>query len=100
MAKNEYTGEIITYRPINIKTSYVVRGFRTFIVVFLVIIFIVFAIATFTIYRKYRIEVSKMSNYEIDSSSGSSLSKKLGKIKNIIKKKYNTLSEDNKSLNY
>ena len=100
LAKNEYTGEIITYRPINIKTSYVVRGFRTFIVVFLVIIFIVFAIATFTIYRKYRIEVSKMSNYEIDSSSGSSLSKKLGKIKNIIKKKYNTLSEDNKSLNY
>ena len=100
LAKNQYTGEIITYRPINIKTSYLVRTARTLVVVFLAIIFVVFLCITFTIYRKYRIEAAKLSNFEIDSSSGNSLSKKLGKLKNIIKNKYNSLSEDNKSLNY
>ena len=101
LAKNNYTGEIITYKPMNIQTSYAVRTVRTFAIFFLIFILIFSICMTFAIYRKYRIEVSKVKSFDIDKSSGSSLSSKLGKLKNIIKKKkYNTLSEDNKSLNY
>ena len=98
LAKNEYTGEIITYKPIYIQTSYFIRSVRPFLIIFLSITLVVLVCLTFTIYRKYRIEASKMNNFGIDSSS-SSLSKKLRKIKNLTKKKYNALSEDDKSLN-
>ena len=99
LAKNNYTGEIITYKPMIIKTSYVVRTVRTLSVIILGIILVLFICVTFNIYRKYRIEVSKMKSLDIDTSSGSSLSSKLGKLKNIMKKKYDTLNEDNERLN-
>ena len=105
LAKNEYTGEIITYKPFMFQTSIFYRRAKVFVIIFLTIIFFVFLCLTFTIYRKYRIAKSKMNNLEMGKTSKNSsyLSKKLGNLKNInlnvIKKKYNSLSEDNQSLN-
>ena len=106
LGKNEYTGEIITYKPFMFKTSIHLRIAKIFVIVLFTILFFVFICVAFTLYRKYRIAKSKMNDLgmgNIPDNTLSNLSKKLGNLKNInlnvIKKKYNSLSEDSKSLN-
>ena len=101
LAKNEYTGEAVTYKPIEIRTIYIPNALKAFVIFFLTIIFVFFFYVTCNIYRKYRIERAKIQ-FEIEKTPESSLKSKIGKLKNInlniIKKKYNTLSEDNNGL--
>jgi len=103
LGKNEYTGEILTYKPVIIITSLFEQKATVYVIVFLIIIFIAFICAVFYIFREYRIQSSKMSNLNINKSSESSLNKKIDSLKNInlniIKKKYNNLSEENKGIN-
>ena len=102
LAKNEYTGEAVTYKPIEIRTINMPNSLKVFIIFFLLIIFVFAFYMSCKIYRKSRIERSKIQ-FEIEKTPESSLKSKIGNIKNIslniIKKKYNTLSEDNKGLN-
>ena len=102
LAKNEYTGEAVTYKPIEIRTINIPNSLKDFVIFFLIIIFVFFFYVTCKIYRKSRIERSKIQ-FEIEKTPESSLKSKIGNIKNIslniIKKKYNILREDNKGLN-
>ena len=97
LAQNQLTGEIITYKPMTVITS---SGFgskiRPFVIVLLIILFILFICLAFYFYRKYRIEKSKISDFQIDKNSDRSL-KSINS--NIRQKKYNILNEDNKELN-
>ena len=83
--------------PVELPNS--VKGFIT---ILLTVIFILFFYFTFSIYRKYRIERAKIT-YDIEGKSESTFQKAIGSLKNInlnvVKKKYNRLSEDNKILN-
>ena len=102
LAKNEYSGEAVTYKPIEIRTINLPNSLKVFVILFLIIIFVFFFYVTCKIYRKSRIERSKIQ-FEIEKTPESSLKSKIGNLininLNIIKKKYNTLNEDNKGLN-
>ena len=102
LAKNEHTGEAVTYKPIEIRTINMPNSLKAFIIIFLILIFVLFFFVACKIYRKYRIEKSKIQ-FEIEKKPESSLKSTIGNLKNInlniVKKKYNTLSEDNKGIN-
>ena len=102
LAKNEHTGEAVTYKPIMIVTSQLFFRMKIVTITILSIILVIFVFCAFKVYRKYRIENSK-TNFAIENKPESSFKKKFGNLKNInlniVKKKYNTLSEDNKGLN-
>ena len=102
LGKNEYTGEIITYKPIMIVTTYFQRNTQIFVIIFLIIIFIVFILCIFTIYRKYRVQKAQLDSFET-TQDPDAFNKKFGNLKNInlniVKKDYNSLSEDNKEIN-
>ena len=103
LAKNEYTGEVITYKPIMIVTSMTVRKLKIFIIIFLTAILLLLFICAFKIYRKYRIQKAQIENFEINNETDNIFQKNIENLKNIklnfIKKKYNSLSEDNKEIN-
>ena len=103
LAKNTITGEAVTYKPIMLVPVNITSGMRAFVTIFLVAVFVVFFYCTFNIYRKYRIEKAKITSFDIEQKSESTLKKAIGSLKNInlniVKKKYNSLSEDHKSLN-
>ena len=102
LGKNDYTGEIITYKPIMIVTTYFKRNSQIFVIIFLIIIFIVFILCIFNIYRKYRVQKAQLDSFET-TQDPDALNKKFGNLKNInlniVKKDYNSLSEDNKEIN-
>ena len=102
LAKNEHTGEAVTYKPIEIRTFNIPNALKAFIIIFLILIFVLFFFVACKIYRKYRIEKSKIQ-FEIEKKPESTLKSAIGNLKNInlniVKKKYNTLSEDNKGIN-
>ena len=104
LARNEKTGEAITYKPVKILVSSTTRTLKIFLIIFLAIIFILFLYMAFTVYRKYRIKKIEL-NYIDDQNrmSPKNKNKILGKLKNInldfVKKKYNQLSEDSQELN-
>ena len=102
LGQNSHTGEIITYNPLMITTFKFEKGSWTFVTVFLSIILIVFICFTFTIYRKYRIQKAQLDIFDSNKNDGDKFN---GKIKNldkinlkVLKKKYNTLEEENKNL--
>ena len=103
LAKNEHTSEIITFKPVMIDISISFRLGKIFVIIILLFLFLFFLFYTFRIYRKYRITESKINNFEINQNKKNSLGKKFKNISNInlniMKKKYNSLSEDSKSLN-
>ena len=103
LAENEYTGEVITFKPIMIVTSMTVRKLKIFIIIFLTVILLLLFICAFKIYRKYRIQKAQIENFEINNETDNIFQKNIGNLKNIklnfIKKKYNSLSEDNKEIN-
>ena len=104
LARNEKTGEVITYKPVKIVASLATRRLKTFLTIFLVIILIVFLYAAFTVYRKYQIQKIKFNYIEEQNlNSPKNKNKKIGKLKNInldlAKKKYNKLGEDTQELN-
>ena len=104
LAKNEKTGEVITYKPVKIVASVASRRLKVFLTIFLAILFIVFLYMAFTVYRKYRVKRIEM-NYIEDQNmlSPRNQNKNIGKLKNInldfVKKKYNQLGEDSQELN-
>ena len=103
LAKNEHTGEIITFKPVMIEISISFRYAKFFSIIILLLLFLFFLYYAFRVYRKYRIAESKINNFEVNKNPKDSLMKKFGNITNInlnvAKKKYNSLSEDSKSLN-
>jgi hypothetical protein len=102
LARNSITGEAVTYKPIMLIPVELPNTVKAFITIFLTVIFVLFFYCTFSIYRKYRIERAKIT-YDIEGKSESTFQKAIGSLKNInlnvVKKKYNSLSEDNKILN-
>ena len=98
LAKNEYTGEAISYKPIMIETSIAIGKVKIFVIIFLCILLLVFILIAFTIYRKYRIQTAKITSFDINRGSEDSIKKKNLKNLNlnVIKNKYNTLNEDTK----
>ena len=95
LAENEHTGETITYKPIMIITSSIMKKAKIFIIILLVIVFLVVLYFAFRIYRKYKLKKHKI-HFDISKNS---LEKSIGNSKNInmniIKKKYNNLNEEN-----
>ena len=103
LAKNEYTGEIITFKPVMIEISVSFGYAKIFAIIILLLLFLFFLYYAFRVYRKYRIVKSKINNFEVNQKSKGSLAKKFKNITNInlnvMKRKYNSLNEDTKSLN-
>jgi hypothetical protein len=102
LAKNEYTGETITYKPIVLITTKKTSTIKIVLIVILTAAFIIISMVLFYIYRQYRKEASKIKS-DIENKSDDFSKKTFGNIKNInlnfIKKKYNSLNEDNAKLN-
>ena len=97
LAKNEYTGEAITYKPVMIETSLTMRRIKLITIILLSIIFIAFICIAFTIYRRYRVQTAKITSFDINRGPEDSLKRKIGNLNlNVIKNKYNTLNEDSK----
>jgi hypothetical protein len=90
LAKNEHTGEVVTYKPILINTKNRFDRTSKFVIVFLIVIFIIIFFCLVDIYRKYRIENSKIKS-EIEKKNDSSFLNKIGNLKNVnldfVKKK-------------
>ena len=82
LAKNERTGEVITYKPVMIVSSLSERKLKLFVVVFLSIVLIVFICAAFRIYRKYRIEKMQL-NFVEENNNSDNIEKKIKTVKNI-----------------
>ena len=104
LAKNEYTGEVITYKPIMVVTSQNTNKLKLIVIIILAVVFLIFVYGTFNIYRKYRIQKAKIANFEMNNNGSDNIfKKKIGNLKNInlnfVKRKYNSLSEDNKEIN-
>ena len=93
LVRNEDTGEIFTYHPTLFVIGSSFGALKTTFIVILIILCVIFSCLAFRFYRKYRIN-SLTINYGIGEGKEST-----GKVTNInlqnIKKKYNTLSEDN-----
>ena len=99
LGKNEYTGEIITYKPIMIVTTTIRSKVKIFFIILLSIIFFIFIFIAFYLYRKYRIKRAQIDNFET-SQDPDIIMKKQKKINlNILKKEYSNLSEDTKEIN-
>ena len=102
LARNSITGEAVTYKPVMLLPVELPNSVKGFVTILLTVIFVLFFYFTFSIYRKYRIERAKIT-YDIEGKSESTFQKAIGSLKNInlnvVKKKYNSLSEDNKILN-
>jgi hypothetical protein len=98
LAKNDINGEVITYRPIVFTSSLRERREKIVGIAFLTTVLLIFTIIAYYILRKYKIEKAKLSSLEIEKTPESGFKKKNINL-NIVKKKYNTLSEDDKSLN-
>jgi hypothetical protein len=98
LAKNDINGEVITYKPIIFTSSLKERREKIFGIAFLTIVLLIFTILAYNILRKYKIEKAKLSSLEIEKTPDRGFKKKNINL-NIVKKKYNTLSEDDKSLN-
>ena len=102
LAKNEYTGEVITYNPVMIVTSLAARALKTFYIVVLIIIMCILIYLAFKLYRMFRLELTRLD--VIESNKNDEFDKhKIGNLKNInldiVKKKYNTLKEEKKDIN-
>ena len=98
LAKNDLNGEVITYKPIIFTSSLRERREKIIGIAFLTTVLLVFTILAYNILRKYKIEKAKLSSLEIEKAPDSGFKKKSINL-NVVKKKYNTLSEDDKSLN-
>ncbi len=102
LAKNERTGEAVTYKPIMINTKNRFDTYTKFVIIFLIVMSFVIFFCLLDIYRRYRIEHSKIQS-DIEKKSDNSFMNKIGNLKNInlnvVKKKYSTLNEDSTKLN-
>ena len=98
LAKNDLNGEVITYKPIIFSSSLKERREKIVGIAILTTILLLFTIFAYNIWRKYKIEKAKLSSLEIEKAPESGFKKKSINL-NIVKKNYNTLSEDDKSLN-
>ena len=98
LAKNELTGEIITYRPIIMNTYAEIKTAKIVVIVILSILILVFLYIAFYVYRKYRIQKSQLEEQTNEKKPKDSIIKKLKNLSkinlNIFKKKYNDLKED------
>ena len=93
LIRNNITGEVITYKPIMFTTSLKERRIKIIGVAFLTAVLVLFTYFAYNICRKYRIEKAKLTSLNIETPQISS------KKKNVDKKKYSNLTEDEKSLN-
>ena len=98
LAKNDLNGEAITYKPIIFSSSLKERREKIVAIAFLTTVLLVFTILAYNILRKYKIEKAKLSSLEIEKVPESGFKKKSINL-NIFKKKYNALSEDDKTMN-
>ena len=98
LAKNELTGEIITYRPIIMNTYAEVKTVKIVVIVILSILILVFLYIAFYVYRKYRLQKSQLEEQKSEEKPKDSIVQKLKNLSkinlNIFKKKYNDLKED------
>jgi hypothetical protein len=98
LAKNELTGEIITYRPIIMNTYTEIKTAKIVVIVILSILILVFLYIAFYVYRKYRIQKSQLEEQTNEKKPKDSIIKKLKNLSkinlNVFKKKYNDLKED------
>ena len=97
LAKNDINGEVITYKPIIFSSSLRERREKIVGIAFLTTVLLLFTIFAYYILRKYKIEKAKLSSLEIEKPDSGFKKKNINL--NVVKKKYNTLSEDDKSLN-
>ena len=98
LTTNELSGEVITYKPIVFVTSLKERRLKIVGIFILTTILLVFTILAYNICRKYKIEKAKLNSLDIEKvPDGSFKSKNINL--NIVKKNYNTLSEDSASIN-
>ena len=98
LAQNEQTGEVITYKPVMIVSSLASRKVKLFVVIFLSIVAVVFLYATFTIYRKYRLQKLQF-NFVEENIEDKNIEKKMSDLHNInldfVKKNdNNSINED------
>ena len=98
LAKNELTGEIITYRPIIMNTYAEVKTVKIVVIVILSILILVFLYIAFYVYRKYRLQKSQLEEQKSEEKPKDSIVQKLKNLSkinlNIFNKKYNDLKED------
>jgi len=98
LAKNELTGEIITYRPIIMNTYAEKRIAKIIAIIILSILILVFLYIAFYVYRKYRLQKNQIEEQKDEKKTKDSILKKLKNLSkinlNIFKKKYSDLKED------
>ena len=82
LAKNEITGEVITYKPVMIVSSMAERKVKIFAIIFLSIVMIVFVCVAFRIYRKYKIRNMQLQFVE-ENNNIDNTEKKIKQLKNI-----------------
>jgi len=98
LTTNELSGEVITYKPIVFATSLKERRLKIIGIFFLTLVLLLFTIFAYYICRKYKIEKTKLSSLDIEKTSDGPFKSKNINL-NVIKKNYNTLSEDSESIN-
>ena len=98
LTTNELNGEVITYKPIVFVTSLKERRMKIVGIFVLTAVLLLFIIFAYKICRKYRIERAKLSSLDIEAKPDGDFKSKNINL-NIIKKNYNTLSEDSESIN-
>ena len=99
LAKNEKTGEIITYKMVIINISSSFKMSKIIIYIFLIITILVCLYIAFILYRKNKIQKLKI-DFIKDSNESHRKNGNISKFNlNIIKNKYNELKEDNHELN-
>ena len=99
LAKNEKTGEIITYKMVIINISSSFKMSKIIIYIFLIITILVCLYIAFILYRKNKIQKLKI-DFIKDSNESHGKNGNISKFNlNIIKNKYNELKEDNHELN-
>ena len=98
LAKNELTGEIITYRPIIMNTYAEIKTAKIVVIIILSILILVFLYIAFYVYRKYRLQKSQLEEQKSEKKTKDSIIQKLKNLSkinlNVFKKKYNDLKED------
>ena len=96
LARNEKTGEVITYKPIMLVFSAASSGkLKVIVYIFLILGILGFLYGIFTLYRKYRIQKMQLSFVE-EKNTENSVEKKAGSLSSInidfVKKNDNNIN--------
>jgi hypothetical protein len=98
LTTNKLNGEVITYKPIVFVTSLKERRLKIVGILCLTAILLLFSIFAYQMCRKYRLEKAKLTSLDIEKIPDGAFNSKNINL-NIVKKNYNSLSEDSESIN-